>query len=242
MANSWFRFKGFLIEQANSPLKVCTDACLFGAWIATVIQGEHRNHPVSVLDIGTGTGLLTLMVAQKNPKAKLVAIELNTAAASDADKNFNSSDFQKNITLVEGDINTFRPERQFDFILSNPPFFENDLKSPDAGRSSAMHVETLSMEALALAIDQNVTVNGKAAVLLAFRSIRFEKLMEKRGWFVEELITVKQTPGHTPFRKMILFQKNKETAAKTAELTIKNSNAIYSPEFIALLKDYYLYL
>lgn len=243
MGNDYFRFKEFRVQQSFAPMRVCTDACLFGAWIGREMQEENKaNKNISVLDIGTGTGLLTLMVAQKNPTARFTAIELNSGAIADAKMNFENSGFKKNIKLIEGDINTFEAKEKFDFILSNPPFFEKDLKGPNAGRNSAMHRETLSLEQLALAIDKNISTDGKAAVLLTFGNKTFEAKMKELGWNAVKIISLKQSFRHTPLRKIILLEKNKTSGPITAEIIIKDKGENYSEAFIQLLKDYYLYL
>src|SRR5262245_58656662 len=145
MPNSYFQFKQFVIHQEHCAMKVTTDGCLFGAWVAAskagnAAAGKH------VLDIGTGTGLLSLMYAQKHPHAQIDAIEIDEAAAQQAADNFAASPWQKRLQLIHSDIKDYRPSHPYDTIISNPPFYENQLSSGNAKKNMAHHSSSIGLE------------------------------------------------------------------------------------------------
>ncbi|MES2328748.1 MAG: methyltransferase [Bacteroidota bacterium] len=239
MSNTYFQFKQFIIHQESCAMKVCTDACLFGAWMAGKVVGGQMAVD-SVLDIGAGTGLLSLMIAQQSA-ARIDAVELDKHAATQASDNFELSKWKERLQLIQGDIKTLHLGKKYDLIISNPPFFENDLKSADTQRNLALHSNELSLPELLAAIKKHLAENGKFAVLLPYhRKIEFEKLALEEGFFVEEEISVKQTPAHNFFRMMFLFGKE-ACVAKTDSLTIRDGEQ-YTSEFIDLLREYYLKL
>lgn len=242
MANSFFQFKQFTIQQEHCAMKVTTDACLFGAWCGFIVNRQpstvHR-----LLDIGTGTGLLSLMIAQKNNDTKIDAVEIDEHAVTQAASNFQASPWKERLQVHQTSIQQFNQKNQpYDFIISNPPFFHNDLKSDHAKRNLALHSEALSLEELLQSIKINLTDDGKFAVLLPYhRSVYFEELAGAEKFYIEEKIVVKQTPHHPFFRTMLLFSKQPATATQK-EIIIKDESNDYSTAFKELLKDYYLYL
>ena len=242
MANNFFQFKQFTVHQEHCAMKVTTDACLFAAWCATIVNRELSTVN-RLLDIGTGTGLLSLMIAQKNSNTIIDAVEIDEQAAMQAASNFQSSLWSEKLNVHHSSIQQYNPtNRLYDFIISNPPFFNNDLKSDNTKRNLALHGEALSLEELLLSVQKNITENGKFAILLPYhRTDYFEKLMKDELFSLEEKVLVKQTPHHPYFRSMLLFSKN-TSAAKQKEIMIKDEFNDYSTEFIELLKDYYLYL
>ncbi len=137
MSNQYFSFKQFTIWQDQCAMKVCTDSCIFGATLPTL---NERNHQINkVLDVGAGTGLLSLMYAQLNEKCTITAIEIEPNAAKQAKKNIEASKFANKITLLATDFFDYNTETNFDLIICNPPFYEHDLKSPDKNRNLAHH-------------------------------------------------------------------------------------------------------
>lgn len=241
MANSFFQFKQFTVHQDLCAMKVCTDACLFGAWSALTVNHQLStvNH---ILDIGSGTGLLSLMSAQQFPDANIDAIEIDEAAVTQAHQNFQSSLWKERLNSIHGDVKEITFNKKYDLIISNPPFFENDLKSNDIKRNIALHSDALSLEELLQAIKNNITDNGKFAVLLPYhRSAYFEEIATAEKFYLEEKVSVKQTPKHAHFRSMLLFSKQ-PIATTQKEIIIKDEFNDYSTPFIKLLKDYYLFL
>ena len=243
MANHYFQFKQFTVQQEHCAMKVTTDACLFGAWCADVVHRQQTtvNH---LLDIGTGTGLLSLFIAQKNNANFIDAVEIDNSAATEAAVNFQASPWKERLLIHQTAIQQFAPSshKAYDFIISNPPFFNNDLKSNDHKRNLALHSEELSLKELLYAIKTHLTSTGKFAVLLPYhRSDYFEKLAGEYPFYIEEKLSIKQTPQHSFFRTMLLFSATK-TQTATKEIIIKDGFNDYSTAFKDLLKDYYLYL
>lgn len=237
MANSYFKFKQFTINQDKCAMKVCTDACLFGALIA-----NFQLPVANCLDIGTGTGLLSLMIAQKNSEVKIDAIEIDAAAAQQATENIAASPWADRIQVINEDIVTFMPDKQYDCIVSNPPFFEDDLLSASKAKNNAKHNTTLSLTQLLRVIDNSLTLHGFFAVLLPYHRVDyFIEESKKTGLHLIKQLLVKQTIKHKFFRGILFFSR-KETTPQFAEIIIKDALQNYTPEFSELLKDYYLFL
>jgi tRNA1Val (adenine37-N6)-methyltransferase len=236
MSNNYFAFKQFTVWQSDCALKVCTDACLFGAWAAHQLTS---NPPTTILDIGTGTGLLSLQLAQKLPSAFIDAVELDPAAAAQATQNAAATTF--NIQVHNTDIKN-HGGKKYQHIISNPPFFENDLKSEHALKNQAMHSTTLTLHNLFTCVDDLLEPLGSFSVLLPFaRANEVEGLAQSHGFTVAHKAVVQQTPNHTPFRVMYIFGKTTFMTATETSIVIKENDS-YTPAFIAYLKDYYLFL
>jgi tRNA1Val (adenine37-N6)-methyltransferase len=235
MPNDYFQFQQFRVQQGNSAMKVCTDACIFGAWMAKQLQDCTGN----LLDIGTGTGLLSLLVAQKN-QLQITAIELDEAAALEAAGNFQQSPWQKRLEVTQADVRDYSAEAPFDFIISNPPFYENDLPSGNEQRDIALHSKELKLEALITSIHRLLQPAGKWAVLLPEHRRSFAiELANQSGWYLEKQLLVSQRLGVAPFRCCLLFSKRDNSVIETETLHIRESEA-YSGGMRALLSDYYL--
>ena len=222
-------------------MKVCTDACLFGAMVSEYFKETGINN---MLDIGTGTGLLSLMFAQKNPDTFIDAVEIDEAAAMQAVTNFQASPWKERLNIYNTSIQQFNHPaiKQYSLIVSNPPFFEKDLRSDDAKRNLALHSEELSFEELIEAAQKNIYPNGIFVVLLPFhRTFFFEELATKNNFCLYKKISVKQTPAHNYFRSVLFFSRHQSASAEN-EIIIKTAQNQYSPEFTGLLKDYYLNL
>ncbi len=235
MPNHFFKFKYFTVQQEHCAMKVCTDACLFGALVA-----DNLMPSANCLDIGAGTGLLTLMLAQKDPQLKIDAVELDEAAAKQAGENFESSPWNKRLTIHHTDILAFKPTNKYDYIISNPPFFEGDLLSDDAAKNKAKHHTGLSLEQLLNSIKRLLSPTGVFAILLPYHRVSFfEALAEGHDFYCQKKILVKQTVDHPYFRGILFFSREKHQTEST-ELSIKNSEGKYTEAFIRLMKDYYL--
>lgn len=218
-------------------MKICTDACLFGAIIADrLLKSNH------CLDIGTGTGLLSLMLAQKNNEVIIDAVEIDEEAAEQAIQNIASSPWANRILVTQADVLKITPQKKYDCIISNPPFYEKDLQSPDEAINKARHCTTLDLAQLLKFVDTNLSASGKFAVLLPHQRVdSFVGDATGAGFFLEEKILVRQTYKHKFFRGILFFQRD-EIETRSSEFIIKDPEHNYTPEFIALLKDYYLYL
>jgi tRNA1Val (adenine37-N6)-methyltransferase len=237
MPNSFFQFKQFRIDQLESGMKVTTDACLFGAWVAKDISNFS---PSSILDIGTGTGLLSLMLAQKNKKSQFTALEINKAAFEQAQENFNNSPWTERFTLLHQSLQEFNSVNTFDVIICNPPFFTNNLKGPSNNKNQALHADTLSIEECVKGIINNLKNAGKVFVLYPeFEMDQFIAEASKVNLFPEEIVLVKNAENKPVFRKMVKFQFGpSESAEKT--LFIRGRENLYTRSLEELIEDYYL--
>ena len=249
MPNSYFRFKQFTIHQDRCAMKVCTDSCILGAWTALRINGV-RNKPdngvknisegqvSNILDIGTGTALLPLMLAQKT-NARIDTIEYDPETCLQAGENIRLSPWADRIQLLEGDVRDYIFPTAYDYIITNPPFFESDLRSPEQKKNMAKHNDSLTLEILTSLIRSNLQPDGAFSILLPFhRNDYFKKLAGENGFFLQEELILKQTPSHAPFRSVLLFSNKESQKIIYEELTIKKEGK-YSAEFKVLMQDYY---
>ena len=241
MSNSYFQFKHFRVEQARAAMKVTTDSCLFGAWAAKKI-GELQNIR-SVIDAGTGTGLLSLMIAQKNPDLLIDAIEIDSDAVSEAHDNVQRSQYSDRIKVRQADIRTVSAEKH-DVFISNPPFFENDLQSGNIKRNAALHATELSLHELVECIHRVLNTGGHFFLLLAHRRMQeFENMVQHSKLKIIECVIVRQSVNHKPFRTIIHGSlTGKAIRRLESEIFIVDADKKYSVEFSALLQDYYLNL
>ncbi len=221
-------------------MKVCTDSCLFGAWINEWIKNANPNI-LKALDIGAGTGLLSLMLAQ-NYAFEIDAVEIDASAFNQAKQNIVSTKWNNQIDIHHTSMQEFIPTKKYDFIFSNPPFYENDLKSNDSSKNLAKHDCGLSLETLISFIDKNLSDNGFAALLLPFpRKKYIEDLLKDFSFSIVTQTLVKQSLSHNYFRTMILFSKQTAIPQEN-EINIYEERNIYSNAFLHLLKEYYLHL
>ncbi len=240
MANNYFQFKQFTVQQDQCSMKVCTDACIFGALVAKHLS-EHKRNAESILDIGTGTGLLSLLLAQKT-NALIDTIEIDKAAALQANKNFEASPWKERLNIFNTGAGEFSSEKKYDCIISNPPFFEDDLKSGDEKKNAAKHDTTLTLLQLLEVTNRYLAPAGIFAVLLPYHRLDyFIAAAAIYHLFVKEKILIKHTATHPYFRGVLFFMGN-STIPITTELAIKETNGNYTPAFNSLLKDYYLNL
>ncbi|MEO5968249.1 MAG: methyltransferase, partial [Ferruginibacter sp.] len=143
MANNYFSFKEFTIQQSDCNMKVCTDSCLFGAWVAQDIYVNKKDE-INVLDVGTGTGLLSLMISQLNNSLNINAVEIHSPSALQAEQNVLNSPWSRKIEIIEVGILDFKPTHKYDIIITNPPFFAGSLKSPNENQNIPKHESDLT--------------------------------------------------------------------------------------------------
>lgn len=222
-------------------MKVCTDACIFGAFMARQLTATNTVVK-SLLDIGAGTGLLSLLLAQKITDATITALEIDDAATLQAAANFNESPWRNRLQVLHTDVLQFTSATKYDCIVSNPPFFEADLKSPDNHKNAAKHDTTLTLDQLLHVADTNLSADGIFAVLLPFHRVDyFINLATSKHLYLVEKLLVKHTAAHPYFRGILLFTRQPATPVEN-ELVIKNNDGSYTDFFTDMLKDYYLYL
>jgi len=218
-------------------MKVCTDACILGAWFSAKIPQY-----ATVLDIGSGTGLLMMMLAQRS-QAEIHGIEIDLTAFKQLQENTSQNDWKERLKVFAGDARSFHFPLKYDFIISNPPFFENDLLSTSDREQVAKHSKHLTLEAHVEVIASNLQPHGAFGILLPYhRWQEFNKLALQQNFSLTEKLIVRHTPKHAPFRAILHYTRNQDHFAPDLELNIKDENGGYTREFVELLKDYYLYL
>lgn len=240
MANSWFQFKQFKVCQEHAAMKVSTDACIFGAWLNALFKDEQ----FKVLDVGTGTGLLSLMWLQENPKSHVCALEPNATAAQDALFNFEDSEWKDNIVLEQATLQEFseKSQQRFDLIICNPPFFQNHLKAGRADRNMARHdallPEDLANGTLCLSKpDGFLAVIYPDTVWPAWRNAT-----EKAGWHLRHQLDIQPTTHKSVNRKCGVFGRQPVDAQPLFSRLLIRENGHYTPSFQSLLQPYYLNL
>jgi tRNA1Val (adenine37-N6)-methyltransferase len=224
-------------------MKVTTDSCLFGATTAAAIQ--DRNYPAQrILDIGTGTGLLCLMILQKNNQTVIDALEIDKDACEQAMENVLVSSFKERIKVIHGDAREFISENKYDIIISNPPFYTNELKSGNTKKDTAHHSNELELDDLLDIIERNINpATGRFFLLLPYkRNDEIKNLLKKKEAYLIAETLIRQSVKHKYFR--IIIEASFTIAAEeiSKEISIKDKDDNYTTEFTGLLKDYYLYL
>jgi tRNA1Val (adenine37-N6)-methyltransferase len=223
-------------------MKVCTDACLFGAWSAADAQIQTAKN---ILDIGSGTGLLSLMLAQQS-NAHITAIEIEAGAFEQTKTNFDLSPWKDRLDVVHISIQEYAAnnnQNSFDCIITNPPFYEVDLNSPDNTKNLAAHSTALPWDTLAESAASLLQKNGAWYVLVpTLRAYTMQKLALNYGLQLSQECLMYNDAKHLPIRAMLKFIKQKEAVIQRHKIVIKNEDQSYTSEFSNYLKDYYLHL
>jgi tRNA1Val (adenine37-N6)-methyltransferase len=241
MPNPYFQFKQFTVYQDKSALKVSTDSCIFGAWVARKVAGSLQ-HMNACLDIGAGSGLLMLMLAQQF-QGPIDGVEIDRASSEQATENIAASPWYHRLRVYHHDIKLFALPHQYDLIISNPPFYEGDLKSVNHRYNFAKHNDGLSLADLLELADRNLSAKGQFAVLLPYQRMEwFQQQAMSHDLFVAERLLVQQSPQHPYFRAVLLLNRVNAGQTRQTTLAIRQTPTSYTPGFIALLKDYYLHL
>ncbi len=248
MSRSNFQFKRFTIDQADCAMKVGTDGVLLGAWCRVEPTDE------AVLDIGTGTGVIALQLAQRteNFDTLIEAVEIDPAACGQAQRNFDASEWggaSGRIKLHTIPVQELAEKDlpRFDHIVSNPPYFADSLTSPDPSRTTARHTATLSYEDLVSACDRLLKPDGRISLVLP-AGVETEKMIAvaaSRGFIARRRTEVHSTRKSGPKRTLLEFSRRKnekEPAPETASLTIEGAETgTFSEEYRTLTRDFYLY-
>ena len=241
MANPYFQFKQFTIYHDRCAMKVTTDACLFGAWCAEEMSNEPHEKTKNILEIGSGSGLLSLMIAQKNDYL-IDAIEIDKEAAQQAKENISLSPWKDNINLHHADALNFSFNQSYKVIVSNPPFYENEIESANKQKNVAHHSDGLRLSELFSLVKKQLAAHGNFYLLLPLkRKSEAEKFLRKEKLFIQKAVVVSQSVKHQPFRLMIKVG-HESMQMEEKQISITDEKQQYTLEFISLLKDYYLYL
>lgn len=198
----------------------------------------HWENPKRLLDIGTGTGVLSLMCAQRFAFQEIIGLEISGQAVLDARINAQNNPFSPHISIVNQAIQDYSPEEQFDAIISNPPFFENSQKNPDAHKSLARHTESLSFSELIQAISRLLTPNGKAWMIVPFENKEnLIALARENGLFASDLVEISGKPGKLS-RAVLAFEKQLLTT-KLYSLCVRTETGSYTDAYKVLTKEFH---
>ena len=232
-----FKFKQFSINQDKCAMKVGTDGVLLGAWCPI------DNNPKSVLDIGTGTGIIALMLAQRTNAEQIDALEIDENAFEQATDNFQNSIWSDRLFCFHAGLDEFidDPEDEYDLIISNPPFFAEDFKSTDEGRNLARFLDAMPFEQLIEAADLLLSENGVFAVIIPFKEEQnFINLASNFELYPIKITRVRGTFNTPIIRSLLVFKRFEMPILVANELVIEIERHNYTNEYIKLTKDFYI--
>ena len=236
MANPYFQFKQFTVWHDRCAMKVGTDSVLLGAW--TDFRGA-----VNILDIGTGSGILALMAAQKAPNAQIDAIDIDAAAAEQARENFSRSQWKERITVYHQSVQEFvdTTTKRYDIIISNPPYFSKALKSPDKQRTTARHDDHLDIKTLLEAANQFLESTGSLNLILPAEEGR-QSIREaaRLGLTCLHQTFVKPTESAVYKRCLLCFSKSLSPYYEDEFFIEAGKRHSFSHDYRQLTQDFYL--
>ena len=218
-------------------MKIGTDGVLLGAWTPV------EKNIFSILDIGTGTGIIALMLAQRSSASQIDALEIDENAFEQATDNFENSPWNDRLFCFHAALDEFveEPEDEYDLIVSNPPFYSEDYKSSNDQRDLARFQDAMPFEDLVEAADLLLSENGIFSVIIPFKEEEnFLALAKKYKLFPLKITRVKGTPTTETKRSLLAFSRNENRTLRVDELIIETARHIYTPEYIALTKDFYM--
>jgi tRNA1Val (adenine37-N6)-methyltransferase len=235
MANNYFQFKQFIVYQDKAAMKVSADAVILGAW-------ADFSFAKNILDIGTGTGLLSLMAAQKS-EAEITAIEIDEDSVKQAKNNFDLSPWKNRIHLVHNSFQNFaiQSTKKFDLVICNPPYFNSTYQSPNKSRNTARQDKQLPLSDLFSAVKKILSPIGKFYIIYPFaQKHTLLKEAEKESLYPLKILEIKTKPGKAPNRIVICFTTKNSTAI-TEQLHLRDElTKEYSNEYRNLTSDFYL--
>lgn len=232
-----FQFKQFSVEQDRCAMKIGTDGVLLGAW--TPIPDKI----FSVLDVGAGTGIIALMLAQRSTAEQIDALEIDEEAYEQAVENFENSPWSDRLFCFHAGLDEFveEPEDEYDLIISNPPFYIEDYKTENEQRDLARFADAMPFEDLVEAADLLLSENGIFSAIIPYKEEKkFIALAKDFDLFPIKITRVKGTPTSEIKRSLLAFSRNISENFPVDELVIETSRHIYTEEYIALTKDFYL--
>ncbi|WP_369769641.1 tRNA1(Val) (adenine(37)-N6)-methyltransferase [Flavobacterium sp. WC2416] len=234
---STFQFKQFSLEQDRCAMKIGTDGVLLGAWTSI------ENNPFSILDIGTGTGVIALMLAQRSQAEQIDALEIDEEAYEQSVDNFENSPWRDRLFCFHAGLDEFieEPEDEYDLIVSNPPFYSEDYKTETDQRDKARFQDAMPFEDLIEAADLLLSENGILSIIIPFKEEdHFLALAKESELYPMKITRVKGTPTTEVKRSLMAFTRNEISDFPIDELIIETARHIYTPEYIELTKEFYL--
>lgn len=238
MANQYFQFKQFVVRHDRCAMKVGTDGVLLGAW-------ARVERAATLLDIGTGTGLIALMAAQRNPQMHVVAVELDPEAARQAAENVQESLWADRMEVICTDVKDYAPGRRFDAIVANPPYYRNSLKNSEARRTAARHADGLTYGDLLTCVGRLLADGGEFSVVIPFdASLDFIAAAAGRGLYLVRRTAVRTLDGVPPKRALLAFRRGlsgTDDGISDDELVIETAGHAYTDGYRRLTEDFYLF-
>lgn len=236
MRRGGFTFKQFHIDHSRCAMKVGTDGTLLGAWAAL------PPHAKKILDIGTGSGLIAIMAAQRHPIAKITAIDIDKDCVMQATENAVASPWTERIEVIETPLQEYSPEEKFDVIISNPPYFADSMHSPDRQRTTARHTASLSFKELTEGVLRLLADDGLFAVILPTTESELLLSASRGRLFTWRRCEVWSTPESGARRIMLELKREppKDLAKKEKIIIEQGGRHVYSEEYKALTADFYL--
>ena len=234
---STFHFKQFSVQNEKSAMKVNTDSVLLGAW------AEIHKAAKTGLDIGSGTGILALMMAQKYPNLEITGVEIEKNAFEESDFNFKNSPYKERLQAVNLPLQQLSPELKFDCIITNPPYFDNDLKNEDENKKTARHTDSLTFLELIQFVENSLSSIGNFSLILPLiESEIFRKITEKTTLHLTKIAFIKPNKNKEVNRVLMSFSKTKIDPESYWEETfcVYQSHQVYSERHHELTKDFYL--
>lgn len=236
MRSKGFTFKQFHIDHSRCAMKVGTDGTLIGAWFSTPCQ------ECKILDVGTGTGLIAIMAAQRYQAAQVVGIDIDSDCIEQAKENIAASPWSERIIVTESALQDFTSSHGFDAIVSNPPYFVDSLLSPDEKRATARHANTLSFNELTVGVLQLLSPNGRFSLILPPAEAELFLSASRGRLFLTRKCEVWSTPTSGVKRVMMELQREVPSTPPASEkLIIEDKGPMgYSDDYKALTRDFYL--
>ena len=231
-----FKFKQFTVHQEKCAMKIGTDGVLLGAWTSL------KHDPNSVLDIGTGTGVIALQLAQRSDAELIDAVEIDDNSYEQAVENFEHSPWSNRLFCYHISLEEFTKEidDKYDLIISNPPFYNDEFESNSRARNTARFTSALSFENLLNSISKLLSDTGTFSVIIPFKEeINFIVLAEKNNLFISKICRVKGSQNSEVKRSLLEFSFYKKEKLITT-LVIENKRHQYTPEYLNLVKEFYL--
>ena len=235
MGKNSFQFKQFMVNHEHCAMKVGTDGTLLGAW-AEAPTGTAR-----ILDIGTGTGLIALMMAQRFPEAKIIGIDIDPDAVNQARENVADSPFADRIMINREDATKFEDKEGFDAIVSNPPYFVDSLTCPREQRTMARHAVSLNYKTLMHTANKLLKNDGILSIVIPTENIDdIQSLAAFEGLFVTRICKIKTTPNKMPKRQLVEIRKNPLDRIDYREEILEDNPGHRSEWYHILTKDFYI--
>jgi len=231
-----FKFKEFTVQQDKCAMKIGTDGVLLGAWTSL------ENNPDSILDIGTGTGIIALQLAQRSDAETIDALEIDDNAYEQAVDNFENSDWGDRLFCYHASLQEFTREIEdaYDLIVSNPPFYTDEFETKNDARNKARFTSSLSFKELLISVSKLLSKEGLFSIIIPFKEEKnFIELAEKTNLFPNRICRVKGTSESETKRSLLTFSF-RESDIQITELSIEIERHQYTDAYIALVKDFYL--